>query len=795
MKIPRNNRLWIVLISLIGCTIYFQTYDYKFTADDGIYTYLNSSTSQGLKVADELFKYGSMNFIISNPSNSGTYRPFTLLTFALEKQIFKEFNPTNGHIFNIVLYFLVLTTIGLLLVKIFNFKEIPVVIPLLILLLYAVHPLHVEVVASIKSRDTLLSSLFAFMAVNYWLMNADKPTIWKKLIIGFLFFIALLSKEESLTFIAVTFFVSWYFLNLNFNKSLKQSIPFIIAGAIYLFFRQVILDSQTTGFNNILNNIIYAAQGPDKLATNLFIYLFYIKLLIFPHPLSWDYSFNQISIKTLSDRWVLFSVIFYSGLIYLGIKGFRNKTILSFAILFYLSTFSIFSNFTSSITIGATLAERFMFIPSLGYCIILVYGLYLLLLKLKIQKTSPSLLLVVLPIAMVYAVKSISRAPVWKDNLSLTNSGIIDSPESWRTHIMLAENLKQQAEELSIDTLNSKISRDSSQSLFKKAVYHYLKGDSIIGNNPKASTYMYQLGDCYLNLKDTVSAKETFLKIIEKHDLHLALFKLGMISFNEKEYQSAVVYYQKALKTNSPDLFSTNTNLAISYQMLNDFLNAIKYYEKALEHGKNEEITSNLSFCYLKTGNLEKAKSLNQKVSNISEEEKLFLESMTNGNMAYKSKNYALASQYYEKCNSDFGKYGGTAKYPEFLNTYGHSLLQSNNTTKAKAIFKHAIKTDPKNYFALKNIGFILFQYEKKYGEAIQYYNQSLKANSPDYFQSYSNLGTLYLVQNRTDEAIENYELALKYGNSSEIAGNLFLLWKSKGNQEKMNFYQGLIKK
>ena len=794
MKIPRKNLLWIILISLFGCTIYFQTYNYNYTADDGIYSYFNKATQQGLKGVDDLFAYGSMNFINTNPSNAATYRPFTLLTFALEKHIFGEFNPTNGHVFNIILYFFVLLVIGLLLSKIFTLKDIPIVIPLLILILYAVHPLHVEVVASIKSRDTLLSCLFAFTAIYYWLINSNKLTPWKKLITGFLFFIALLSKEESLTFIAVTFLISWYFLNINFTKSLKQSIPFIVTGGIYIIIRQVVLDSPTTDFNNILNNIIYITQGQERLATNLYIYLYYIKLLIFPHPLSWDYSFNQIAIKTMSNGWVLLSFIFFVGLAYFAIKGFRKKTVISFAILFYLSTFSIFSNFIPSITIGATMAERFMFIPSLGFFIILVYGLYLILLKFNVRKVLPSLLLIVLPFIIAYTVKSITRVPVWQDNLALFKSGINDSPKSWRTHLFFADELRQRAVNLSKDTLTVETSRDSSNLVFQKSVFHFKKSYSIIEGKAKGLYYLQALGECYLNLKDTAAAKEAFQKAVESPKLYFGLFHLGMISFNEKDYQSAIDYYQKALKANSPDFFSTNRNLALSYQMLNDYNNAIKFYEKALKYGKSDEINSSLSFCYLSIGNLEKAKSLNPKIKNVSEEEIIFLKSMTNGNVAYKSNNYVLARQYFEKCNSVFNKYGGATKYPEFLNAFAHTLLQTNDISRAKAIFKQVSDKNPKNYFALKNIGFISFQYEKKYEQAIQYYNQSLQANSPDYFQSYSNLGTLYLVKKQHDKAIENYELALKYGSSQTILNNLVLLWKSKGNQEKIAYYQALSK-
>lgn len=44
-----------------------------------------------------------------------------------------------------------------------------------------------------------------------------------------------------------------------------------------------------------------------------------------------------------------------------------------------------------------------------------------------------------------------------------------------------------------------------------------------------------------------------------------------------------------------------------------------------------------------------------------------------------------------------------------------------------------------------------------------------------------------------TAKAIENFENVLKYGSKKSISGNLFLLWKSKGNNEKMEYYQSIL--
>jgi hypothetical protein len=45
------------------------------------------------------------------------------------------------------------------------------------------------------------------------------------------------------------------------------------------------------------------------------------------------------------------------------------------------------------------------------------------------------------------------------------------------------------------------------------------------------------------------------------------------------------------------------------------------------------------------------------------------------------------------------------------------------------------------------------------------------------------------------DKAIENFENSLHYGSSKTIINNLYQLWKLKGNEQKMEYYQALLNK
>lgn len=159
-SLKKNPIIWIMVIAVLGASVYFQTYSYNYTQDDITYSTENSATKKGVHGIRDIFTHGSLNYYTLEPTNSGIYRPLTLLTFCMEFELFKTFNPKIGHLINVLLYFLVLLLIGPILVRLFSIKKLPLLLPLLILLLYALHPIHTEVVASIKSRETLLSAFF-----------------------------------------------------------------------------------------------------------------------------------------------------------------------------------------------------------------------------------------------------------------------------------------------------------------------------------------------------------------------------------------------------------------------------------------------------------------------------------------------------------------------------------------------------------------------------------------------------------------------------------------------------------
>ena len=103
------------------------------------------------------------------------------------------------------------------------------------------HPIHTEAVANIKGRDEILTLLGSLAALYFSIRSYQdqKPMlgIWAAIC----FFLALLAKENAITFVAIVPLVYFVFTKANFNAIVKYSAPFLAVAILFLFVRARVL--------------------------------------------------------------------------------------------------------------------------------------------------------------------------------------------------------------------------------------------------------------------------------------------------------------------------------------------------------------------------------------------------------------------------------------------------------------------------------------------------------------------------------------------------------------------------
>jgi hypothetical protein len=367
-KISPENWLLIILIA-IAFIVNAHTITYNYTYDDAVFTSENSYIGiKGIGAIPGLFTHAkNYNF---DKSNTGSYRPLLPITFAIEHEFF-GFNPVVSHSINLILFCLLIWVLFKLLRRMFPTYSI--YIPFFILLLYELHPIHTEVIASVKSRDELIALLFTVMGMLQSSKYVDDNKIKRLVLSGIYFFIAILSKESVTPFVAIVPLTLYFFTNARLSKLAAATVPYFVSAAVFVLLGIAFLDKVTTSAPVAIteNAIVGVKNFSERLGTVLVIQLKNLQLLLFPHPLCFDYGFNQIPFVPVTNFVSLISLAIFLALIAYAVITFKKKSIYSYCIIFYLMAVSITSNLI--ILIGATMGERFLFISSLGFCIAVVF--------------------------------------------------------------------------------------------------------------------------------------------------------------------------------------------------------------------------------------------------------------------------------------------------------------------------------------------------------------------------------------------------------------------------------------
>lgn len=436
-----QHRLHKIIIFCFAFLLYANTITHEYTQDDAIVIYDNMYTTQGFSgISGLLSKDTFFGFFKeegkANLVSGGRYRPLTPVMFAIEWQFFGN-NPLVGHLLNILLYALLCVVLYKVLERLFLNEvknKYSRTLIFLACLFYAAHPIHTEVVANIKGRDEIMSLMGALSALYFCIKYYDTKKLSVLILAGISFFIGLMSKENAITFLAIIPAALILFRDEKILSTFKTLAPVLIATFCFLIIRTSILGMDFGGEPKELMNNPYLKlvgqnyvpfSGSEKFATILFTLGKYIQLLIFPHPLTHDYYPRHIDIMHFSDWQVILSIIAYISLIGLMFWSLKKNKLISFSIFFFLATLSIVSNIV--FPIGTNMSERFMFMPSIGYSLILAYLIERFSSKFNLPK-------LIMPISLAIIIglsfKTITRNMVWKSDYSLFTTDVKTSKKS-----------------------------------------------------------------------------------------------------------------------------------------------------------------------------------------------------------------------------------------------------------------------------------------------------------------------------------------------------------------------------
>ena len=284
----------IILLVFIALGLNVNTLFHEYALDDIVVLTENNFVEKGIKgipeilTTDYIAGYSKKENILTG----ARYRPFSLIIFALEYQFFGA-NPFVSHLINILLFAILIFILYQFLHQVV-FQGQNNYLAFLTCLIFTVHPIHTEIIANVKGRDEIITSIFLLLSVLS-LVNYFKNTASRNLFVSLTFFVlALLTKESAVTFLGVIPLVIYFFLNQTIKRSFVITIPYILIFAGYMCIRYFIVGLNDHPVNDVTNSPYIYASLAESFATKIYILFKYISLLFFPFPLSSDLSLIHI---------------------------------------------------------------------------------------------------------------------------------------------------------------------------------------------------------------------------------------------------------------------------------------------------------------------------------------------------------------------------------------------------------------------------------------------------------------------------------------------------------------------
>lgn len=493
-------------------------------------------------------KITSLEYIpyhFTHESRNSLWRPLRETLYILTYSVW-GLNPFGYHLNALLLHTLITVFVFFIIANIAKSRELA----FFAALLFAVHPVHTERVANMTASFDMLGLLFFLIA--FYLFIQYRQTSGKKFYFAsvFAYLLALLSSEEAITFLGILLLYDICFARqeqiLRIRQSIRQYSPYIAVASIYIILHIIIVGRIGRALSYFEDSFYITLLNSVKAIA------FYVGLLILPLNLSIYRSLPKAA--TILNMPFLISLFILILLIAIMLFSFKKSKIVFFSFGWLFITMFLFYNFIPKQTL---LADRYLYFPSLGFCLLLGYFIYRVR-DIKFLKGHGKLISVGILAALVifYSFITINRNSEWRNEEALLKKAVEASPISSDAHWALAG--------------------------------YYKKMKS------------YDLAKIHLHKAIELSQKNYF-----------ALELLGAVYAETKEYGRAVFYLKKAIEASPPDeegYYRAHNDLGLVYSYLNDFNNSLFYLKKAVEI--NPELSkahNDLGTVYAKTGKFDLA--------------------------------------------------------------------------------------------------------------------------------------------------------------------------------------------
>ncbi|XP_061547782.1 protein O-mannosyl-transferase TMTC4 [Phycodurus eques] len=595
VPLPRLGRVQArISVGLLALLCFINSYDGDFVFDDSE-AILNNKDLKPTTPLSNIWTNDFWGSNLSSNSSHKSYRPLTVFTFRLNYMLAGGLHPVGFHVLNVALH----VVISVLMVDMFALLIVGLAsddrtrkvrrapkTSLLAALFFAAHPVHTESVAGIVGRADLLCALFfqlSFLtyckAFNRGVDKDGGFSVWWIAVSLSLCGAAMLCKEQGITVLGVNAAfdvllicnVDVYELSQrlllrktprNAREMLRTGLPTRLAlmalgGFFMLYARWKIMGTGPPAFTEVDNPASFAENVFLRVVNYNYYYALNGWLLLCPWWLCFDWSMGCVPlIKSTSDWRVVCPLLLWCVLIGLvgqalcSTDGQQRRT-LSLALVLLVVPFLPACNIF--FRVGFVIAERVLYLPSSGYCLLLACAVARSCHRwVKYKKL---LCIAILALMVTFVARCAVRSHQWRSEQSLFTSALAVCPLNAKVHYNVGKNLADRG------------NTTAAISYYREAVRLH----------PTYVHAMNNLGNILKERNELIEAEQLLSKAVSiQPDFAAAWMNLGIVQNSLSKFEQAERSYWNAIRFRKkyPDCYYNLGRLYADQQRHLDALNA-----------------------------------------------------------------------------------------------------------------------------------------------------------------------------------------------------------------------------
>jgi len=493
--IPRRWLLPLALALVAALTVaaYWPVLRNGFISyDDNDYVTVNMMVRQGLTLKGLFWSLGAFH--------AANWHPLTWLSHMLDIELF-DLNPMGHHATSLALHVANALLLCALLHRLTGYLGRSLVVALL----FAVHPLHVESVAWVSERKDVLSTFFWLLTMAAYVRYARSPSLRRYLPVAILLALGLMAKQMLVTLPLVLLLLDVWPLKrcagapadgtarVGWKGLLLEKVPlFALCGAAAL----VVLFAQKSAGAVRQGD---AAPFLINAGNALISYARYLGEMCYPVRLALFYPFDPAYV---SAPRVAAAVALLAAISYLAVQQRNKRPYLAFGWLWYLITLLPVIGF---LRIGSqALADRYTYVPLIGIFLALTWGVAELAGNWRRGPLAAGVLCAAL--IGVLCVMTATQVRYWKSSAELYDHALEAVPGNWMAHNNLGILQFQ-------------------QNRYSEALAHFQES---VRCNPGAAEGFRNLGNAYQATGNGAAALDAFREAVRLNPLDAeAHFHLG----------------------------------------------------------------------------------------------------------------------------------------------------------------------------------------------------------------------------------------------------------------------------